>query len=337
MVSSFRMTFTGFLDQRLFAALYVEAEDTAQGAAVADVVQDRGATVLPIQWVDTRIAGQPAEVYGTRVAPAYVENWRFIAQDGTDSAVWDRVAAGKAAIVNEQLARRADLWPGDPLPLAPDRSLPVAGVVGDYGNPIGQVVIGEELFERLFPGAAPERFGLVTDTPAALRAALQDDLGLAAGQITDQAALKQFSLGVFERTFTVTAALNVLTLAVAGFAILMSLLTLAAMRVPQLAPAWALGLTRASLGRLEVLRALVLAALTGLVALPLGLALAWLLLAVINVEAFGWRLPMFLFPGDYAVLGGFALLAALLAALWPAWRLARTPPSELLKVFANDA
>jgi len=81
----------------------------------------------------------------------------------------------------------------------------------------------------------------------------------------------------------------------------------------------------------------VLAALTGLVALPLGLALAWLLLAVINVEAFGWRLPMFLFPGDYAVLGGFALLAALLAALWPAWRLARTPPSELLKVFANDA
>ncbi|WP_084862368.1 ABC transporter permease [Salibaculum halophilum] len=337
MVSSFRMTFTGFLDQRLFAELYVEAEDTTQGAAVADFVQDRGATVLPIQWVDTHIAGQAAEVYGTRVAPAYVENWRFIAQDGTDSAVWDRVADGAAAIINEQLARRADLWPGDPLPLAADRTLPIAGVVGDYGNPIGQVVIGEGLFERLFPAAAPERFGLVTDTPAALRAALQDDLGLAAGQITDQAALKQFSLGVFERTFTVTAALNVLTLAVAGFAILMSLLTLAAMRVPQLAPAWALGLTRASLGRLEVLRALVLAALTGLVALPLGLALAWLLLAVINVEAFGWRLPMFLFPGDYAVLGGFALLAALLAALWPAWRLARTPPSELLKVFANDA
>ena len=165
MVSSFRMTFTGFLDQRLFAELYVEAEDTAQGAAVADFVQDRGGTVLPIQWVDTRIAGQPAEVYGTRVAPAYVENWRFIAQDGTDRAVWDRVAAGEAAIINEQLARRADLWPGDPLPLAPDRSLPIAGVVGDYGNPIGQVVIGEGLFQRLFPDAAPERFGLVTDTP----------------------------------------------------------------------------------------------------------------------------------------------------------------------------
>ena len=69
-----------------------------------------------------------------------------------------------------------------------------------------------------------------------------------------------------------TGALNVLTLAVAGFAILMSLLTLAAMRLPQLAPVWALGMTRAALGRLELVRAALLAALTAVLALPLGLA-----------------------------------------------------------------
>jgi putative ABC transport system permease protein len=85
------------------------------------------------------------------------------------------------------------------------------------------------------------------------------------------------------------------------------------------------------------MRAGVLAALTLVAALPLGLALAWMLLAVINVEAFGWRLPMFLFPGDYARLGALALAAAVAAAAWPALRLARTPPSALLKVFANEA
>jgi len=68
----------------------------------------------------------------------------------------------------------------------------------------------------------------------------------------------------------------------------------------------------------------------------LGLALAWVLLAVVNVEAFGWRLPMYVFPRDYAVLGLFALFAALLAAAWPARKLARTPPADLLKVFANE-
>ncbi|MEL6685595.1 MAG: FtsX-like permease family protein, partial [Pseudomonadota bacterium] len=105
---------------------------------------------------------------------------------------------------------------------------------------------------------------------------------------------------------------------------------------PQLAPAWAMGMTRSQIGKLELLRAVMLALLTAVVALPLGLALAWALLAVVNVAAFGWELPMYLFPADYARLGLFALLAAALAALWPARRLARTPPADLLKVFSNE-
>ena len=81
--------------------------------------------------------------------------------------------------------------------------------------------------------------------------------------MVDQAAIKALSLSVFERTFTVTTALNILTLAVAGFAMLMSLLTLAVMRLPQLAPVWALGLPRRHLAALDLVRAVVLAALTG--------------------------------------------------------------------------
>jgi putative ABC transport system permease protein len=170
--------------------------------------------------------------------------------------------------------------------------------------------------------------GFVADLEAAT--------GIPATQSVNQAGIKSISLAIFERTFTVTTALNILTLAVAGFAILMSLLTLATMRVPQLAPAWAMGMTRGQIGRLELLRAVMLAVLTAVVALPLGLTLAWALLAVVNVAAFGWQLPMYLFPMDYARLGLFALLAAALAALWPARRLARTPPADLLKVFSNE-
>ncbi|WP_397544418.1 FtsX-like permease family protein [Roseovarius salis] len=333
MVSSFRLTFTGFLDQRLAAELYVSAEDTAQAARLARFVADRADAVLPVLSVEARLAGETAEIHGARIGSTYTENWDFLAADG---AVWDRVAAGKAVIVNEQLARRADLWPGDKLTIVPGRTLPVAAVVADYGNPAGQAVIGEALFRALFPQVRAERFGLRTDDPDAMRAALTGEFGLSEGQIMDQSAIKAFSMRVFERTFTVTGALNVLTLAVAGFAMLMSLLTLAGMRLPQLAPVWALGLTRAMLGRLELLRALILAMLTLLAALPLGLALAWVLLAVVNVEAFGWRLPMYLFPLDYAKLALFALLAAVLAALWPARRLARVPAADLLKVFANE-
>lgn len=264
----------------------------------------------------------------------YRDNWRFLA---AGREPWDAVARGDGVIVNEQLARRAGLWLGDTLDVGGPR-LPVVGIYGDYGNPVGQAVIAEDLFRQLYPESPALRFGLRVAPAAApaLREGLVRDLGLSPAAIIDQAGIKAFSMGVFERTFAVTAALNVLTLAVAGFAMLMSLLTIATMRLPQLAPVWALGMTRRGLAWAEFGRAVALAALTGALALPLGLALAWVLLAIVNVAAFGWRLPMFVFPLDYLRLFALSLVAAALAAALPAWRLRRTPPARLLKVFADE-
>lgn len=335
MVSSFRLTFTGFLDQRLASELYVSAKDFAQATAIEGLADGRVAAILPILSVDQDVAGFPAEVYGARDHATYRDNWRFLR---SVPEVWDALARGDGVLVNEQLYRRAGLDLGVAVAIAPGVSLPVLGVYGDYGNPVGQVIVTEALFRLQFPDVTALRFGLRMDPAAvgALRATLQSDLGLAETALIDQASIKAASLAVFERTFVVTTALNILTLAVAGFAILMSLLTLASMRLPQLAPVWALGLTRRRLALLDLTRAVVLAALTGALALPLGLALAWALLAVVNVEAFGWRLPMYLFPLDYLRLGGLALLAAAMAALWPAWRLSVTPPARLLGVFRHE-
>ncbi|GGX45573.1 ABC transporter permease [Tateyamaria omphalii] len=333
MVSSFRLTFVDFLDQRLAPELYVEATDTAHAASIEETMAKLDVPVLPLLTIDIEVRTQPAQLFGVRVGPTYRDNWAFL---DAETDAWDQVEAGAAVIANEQLARRAGLWVGDEISIAPGVSLPIGAVVADYGNPKGQVVIGETLFRQLHPDVTLQRFGLRTSEPQQLRDVLTNDLGVANSAIRDQSAIKAFSLQVFDRTFTVTAALNVLTLAVAGFAMLMSLLTLADLRVPQLAPVWALGLTRRKIGQLELLRAVVFAALACLFALPVGLGLAWVLLAVINVEAFGWRLPMFLFPADYVRLGIYAILAAVAAAAWPAWRLARTPPNALLKVFAHE-
>lgn len=334
MVSSFRLTFTGFLDQRLASEFYVYADDEAQAAQLRAYLAPRVDAVLPIQSADQDVRGLPSEIYGPVAHATYRDNWLFL--DAAPDA-WPWIEAGEGAAINEQLARRANIAIGDTITLA-GQPFAVLGIYGDYGNPIGQVIVTETLFEQLYPDVRPLRFGLrmdAGDVPA-LAADLQDTFGLPEANMINQAGIKAFSLNVFDRTFTVTGALNVLTLAVAGFAILMSLLTLATMRLPQLAPVWAQGLTRARLGRVEILRAVLLALLTAALALPLGLALAWTLLAVVNVEAFGWRLPMFLFPMDYARLVIFAVLAAVLASLWPARKLARTRPADLLKVFSNE-
>ena len=335
MVSSFRLTFVGFLDQRLAADLYVRAGDAAQAEAIVGVASERADAILPGLSVERQVAGLPAEVQGLRDRATYRDNWQFL-RSVPDA--WDRLARGEGVLISEQLFRRAGLDLQTDIAIAPGVRLPVLGIYGDYGNPIGEVIVAEALFRDLFPDITALRFGLRSDPGqiAPLRAALREQAGVPEAAMRDQATVKALSLSIFERTFSVTAALNVLTLAVAGFAILMSLLTLAAMRLPQLAPVWALGLTRRRLALLDLLRAVVLAALTAMCALPLGLALAWALLAVVNVEAFGWRLPMYLFWLDYLRLGGLALLAAALAAAWPAWRLSRTPPAQLLGVFCNE-
>lgn len=334
MISSFRLTFQGFLDQRLASELYVAVDTPAQAAALIRAVEGRVDAVLPIQSADVWIADQPTEVYGGRDHSTYRDNWVFLESIDTP---WDAVSDGSGILINEQLARRSELWVGDTAVVA-NKDFRVVGVFGDYGNPIGQALISEGEFAALFPRVNPRRFGLRTapENVSDIKATILAQTDISDANIINQAGIKAISLGIFDRTFTVTAALNILTLSVAGFAILMSLLTLSAMRVPQLAPAWAMGLTRAQLGKLELWRTCLLAALTGLAALPLGLGLAWVLLAVVNVAAFGWRLPMYLFPADYAQLGILALLAAVLAALLPAIRLARTPPSVLLKVFSNE-
>lgn len=335
MVSSFRETFTGWLDQRLASELYLTAETDAQGAQISDWLLTRSEAVLPIRFGDITLFGQSARIYGIADHPTYRNNWPLIA---AAPDVWDQVAANSATLINEQLARREGIWPGDQITLAPGWTLSVAGVYSDYGNPSGQAIVSlPELLEH-FPSVPNRQFGIriAPEKAAQLAAQLRDTFDLPVTAVIDQAGIKASSLGIFEKTFVVTGALNILTLGVASFAILTSLLTLWTMRLPHVAPVWALGVTRAQLSRLELGRSIVLSGLTAVLALPLGLVLAWVLLAIINVEAFGWKLPMYLFPADWLRLGILAILAGGIAAALPAGRLRKTPPSDLLRVFANE-
>jgi len=113
-------------------------------------------------------------------------------------------------------------------------------------------------------------------------------------------------------------------------------LTLGHSRLPQLAPLWAIGLTRRRLATIELGKMLALALFTAVVAIPVGLVVAWCLLEVVNVKAFGWRLPFHVFPLQLLRLLLVAVAASLVAALWPAIRLWRMQPAALVQVFSHE-
>lgn len=335
MVSSFRLTFTGYLDQRLASELYVTGRTETEADAMRVWLAPRSKAVLPIWSIEGNVGGQPAQVFGVADHATYRDSWPMLS---ALPQAWDKIADGEGSLINEQLSRREHLGLGDKIKLPGGWQTRIVGVYSDYGNPVGQVIISIDQLVAHYPDVPRLRYAIRIAPEKAL--ALADDLraqfALPQQSIINQAALKQFSLKVFERTFSVTAALNVLTFGVAGIAMFASLMTLAEMRLPQLAPVWAMGLTRLHLAWLEFWRSLLLAVFTMIAALPLGLALAWILLSVVNVEAFGWRLPMYIFPSEWVWLGALGLLASGLAAAVPVRRLARSSPSDLLKVFANE-
>ena len=340
MVETFSRTFIAWLDGRLAADLYINAADDAQASEIAAWLRDRPevAAILPGGRADTQIGGAPVEILGLPDHATYRDHWPLL--DSVANA-WTRLRPGTAAFVSEQLARRMKLAIGDEVEVpAPGGIWPleVIGVYADYGNPKGQIAVNFAALTRHFPSIPLTRLGLRADPAAvpALMTALQDKFGLDGRSLVDQATLKAESTRIFNRTFAVTAALNAFTLGVAGIALLTSLLTLGNSRLPQLAPLWAIGITRSRLAAIELLKTMSLALITALLALPLGLSVAWCLIAVVNVKAFGWRLPFHVFPLQLLELLGVAMAASVVAAAIPVLKLTRIQPATLVKVFADE-
>jgi putative ABC transport system permease protein len=340
MVESFSRTFTGWLDGRLAADVYLNARDDRQAAEIEAWLRGRPevAAILRGGRADVQIGGEPIEILGLADHATYRDRWPLLQARAN---AWDRLRNGDAGLVSEQLARRLKLGLGDRIEApaqAGNWTLEVVGIYADYGNPRGQIGVDIDALIHHFPDIEQTRLGLRV-TPAdipALIASLQTRFGLDSSNLLDQATLKAASTRIFNRTFAVTSALNAFTLGVAGVALLTSLLTLSNSRLPQLAPLWAIGITRRRLASIELLKTMSVALITALLALPLGLMVAWCLIAVVNVKAFGWRLPFHVFPLQLLQLLGVAMAASLLAALLPVLKLARMQPTSLIKVFADE-
>ncbi|QJQ93877.1 MULTISPECIES: ABC transporter permease [Halomonadaceae] len=349
MVGGFRLTFLEWLDQRLVADLYLNP-DTEQHDAIVEWLAPRPeiATLLPRRSTESTllavegasVAERPVSLYSLTPEPPLTDHWPLLETLDDSQDAWRDFIEG-AALINEQLAYATGLAPGARITLATPEGAwetHVTGIYPDYGNPRGEVTLSDTLLAERF-AAPPGSIGVVlapnlaSSEIALLRRALAQRFALGEGALIDQQAVKRQARDIFERTFTITYALNGLTLGVAGLALLSSLLAQGRQRRAQLAPLWALGASRARLVTISVAQLGGAALLTALLAIPLGIALTWGLVAVINVAAFGWRLPLTLFPQQMALTLLLALGVAWFAALLPAWRLMRTPPRELLAEF----
>ncbi len=75
MVSSFRSTFTGWLDQRLASELYLTARTDEEGDRLVRWLRPRVEAVLPVWNAEGDIDGQPGQVFGVVDDRTYRDKW----------------------------------------------------------------------------------------------------------------------------------------------------------------------------------------------------------------------------------------------------------------------
>ena len=342
MVSSFRISVDDWLRQTLVADFYLAVDDAwcrgagGVGALSADLRGLPGATEV------TYSQRRRLQVGG--------EEWRLWAVDagsdglgsellaGDPATARTRFAAGEAVLVSEPWAMRRGTRVGDTLTLptpSGDQEFPVAGVFRDYTSDRGVVALHRERYRQLWRDECSEGIGVSfapgTDSTAA-RSAIESVLPPGSSiWLSNNAELRAASLAVFDRTFTITRVLQVLVGLVAFLGILSALQALQLERVRETAVLRAVGWLPRQLRALVVAQTGLLGFAAGIFAMPLGIALAGLLVFVINRRAFGWTMSFQISSGELVQGLLLALVAALLAGVYPAWRTSRRPVAQDLR------
>jgi putative ABC transport system permease protein len=344
MIGSFRSTVRDWLDLTLLADLYVGAREGAlrSSPSLSPALVARVAGTQGVASVETyrrvRVMSTLGEI---ALGASDVQHRRSLSLYRFNDAVrhpWEQVEAGDV-VVSEPFAHRHRLpRHGASLEIFTDRgkaTFRVAGVFYDYSSEEGVVLMSRSVYDRYWSDrdvssiAVYVAAGAETEVVAdSLRAALAGT----SLQVTPTRSLKRQALRIFDRTFAVTDALRLLALIVAVIGVWNALLALQVERTRELATLSALGLTPGQLSGLCFVETGLMGLLAGVLSVPLGMALAFVLVNVINVRSFGWTMHLSyeLWPLIEAVVASVA--ASLLAAVYPVVRLRRLPVAAALRM-----
>lgn len=345
MIDSFRGTVEDWLTQSLQADIYVQPPSEVfrrSTATIDSTVAERlravegTAGAYSVRRMTVQADVGQTDLVAIEPGPETEDVYRL--KDGTPDSAWPRLQDGSAVFVSEPYAYRHDLAVGDTLQLQTDqgkRAFPIAAVYYDYGSDLGVVMMSRSGYTQVYDdrGVSGLAFyaaegrdvdALIADMRAAT-GGLQDVI------IRSNRALRETSLKVFDRTFTITTVLRLLALAVAFIGVLSALMALELERRREMGVLRATGMTPPQVGGYVTLQTGLMGAIAGVLSLPLGYVLAYVLVYVINKRSFGWTLDLTVSPDVMVQALLLAIGAAFLAGLYPAWSMAQASPATALR------
>lgn len=345
MVHSFRATVVEWLTASLQSDIFVQppslVSGRGDGTLLPSVIERVSATegILAVNNIRNRrvrTAGREVALHVPVIAAGQPSVYRLRTPRGGDAR--RLLAEGDVIAVSEPYAFHHGLEVGSVIDLGTDRGpkpFRVVGIYADYASDEGGILMLRPTYERHFDDRRISALGIVAK-PGVDLALLRDRVRERAGDeqaliVRAHRELLDASLAIFDRTFAVTEVLRLLSVGVAFIGILSALSALALERSRELAVLRAIGLTPKNLLALVTLQSSLMGFFAGIFSLPLGFVLAYVLVFVINRRSFGWTLELALSP-DVAVKAILlSLLAAVLAGIYPAFKMSRARPALALR------
>ncbi len=344
MISSFRSTVIDWLESRLNADIFISApslvsrrndavlsEDLLEKVRALDEVAD----INFYREIEINQDGKTYHLISSGISQRNHSGFQF--KEGEPADAWKRFEEGEL-LISEPFAYRHDLEVGSMLALKTDngmREFRVAGVYYDYASDQGLVTMYHTHFKKHWnvkgvsgiSAYVKEGFDLNT-----LKEKIQM-LDTDGQQIVVRSFkfLRDTSIEIFDRTFLVAKVLQLLSVIVAFIGILSSLMSLQLERKRELGILRANGLLPSQLFGMVGIQTVMMGLTAGLLALPLGNVLAAILVYIINKRSFGWTMQFDLIPSIMIEAILLSLFAAILAGLYPAYKMSITSPANALR------
>jgi putative ABC transport system permease protein len=347
MIGSFRSSVDQWLGATLQSDIYITSPSTVttQPSPMLDPAVVAGVKTTPgIRSMSTGRSIRAATSVGSMdmliVEPHEKSNAGFELIDSATDNPWPEWADERQIMVSEPLATKHNLSPGAEISIftenAGNRGFTICAVYRDYGSSHGKLLMSRHTFNQYWNDDSVSTLGIVLDDQAdhEQMTRLISERFSTPGQpllVQSNARIHEQSLSVFDRTFEVTRVLRWLTVGVAFVGVFSALLALYLERAREFAILRASGATRQVVALVVFAKTLVMGLLAGLLALPLGWLMSEVLINVINMRSFGWSMGSQIPTGSVSESLLLACIAAVLAGVYPAYRLSRTDIASQLR------
>lgn len=347
LVGSFRSTVVAWTADTLGADLYIKTPGAVDasfrgGFTPSDVMRiSRVAGVAAVdtyRGFDVPIRGRFASLGATDVrAFASRNKLRFIGHvDLRQLARAMRIA--DTAVVSEPFSTHFGLQTGDSFELATPagvRPFRILAVYNDYSTSGGTFVIDSFTYRRIWHDDTVDSIAAYVRPGAdvgMVRTRIERAVAPLRIDVSTNRELRSFAIDIFDRTFAITSALYVVSMAIAVLGVVSTLFALVLERRLEIALLRYIGLDRAGVTRMVLAQAFVVGLLAGVLGILLGAALAADLIYVINRQSFGWLIDWHSPGWFYLEAVVMVVVAALVAAVYPARVASNIHMSEVLRV-----